>query len=156
MTSKTLIILIVSVLAVISIRSFIWPRLWPSEDLHEIRTFINGTATKSYYPKLKFAISLLNSLEKGNPNENQFYSPQNLYQTLLVTYFGTAGETAKELENVLGLLYNENFWAKNKSQVESAYLLEREKLDQIQPLLNESIDFISVNKFFVSTRVNIT
>lgn len=58
--------MIISVLAVVSIK--IWP-------LAEER------AAKSYYPKLEFAISLLNLLQKDKANENNFYSPKSVYRS---------------------------------------------------------------------------
>lgn len=133
-----LICIIISVLAVASILSVSWKSSLAKER-----------PTKPYYPKLEFAISLLNLLQKNKPNENIFYSPHSVYQALLLTYFGAGGKTEKELENVLGLMK----WAKNKTDIENAYKLE--KGDQSKPFQNESLEFISIDKLYFSDRVNI-
>lgn len=103
-----------------------------------------------YYPKLKFAISLLDLLQKDQPNESIFYSPHSVYQSLLLVYFGAGGETEKELENVLGVLD----WAADKSAVERAYSLEKD-LQAHQQFQNQSIEFVSVDKLYVSDRIKI-
>lgn len=133
-----LICIIISVLAVASILSVLW-----------ISSLAKERATKPYYPKLEFSISLLNLLQKNKPNENIFYSPKSVYQALLLTYFGAGGKTEKELENVLGLMK----WAKNKTDIENAYKLENG--DQSKPFQNESVEFISIDKLYFSDRVNI-
>lgn len=106
----SLICMLISVLAVVSTLSVLW-----------IVLLAEGWATKPYYPKLEFAISLLNFLQKEKPNENIFYSPKSVYRVLLLTYFGAGGKTEKELKNVLGLMK----WTKNKTDSENAYKLEK-------------------------------
>lgn len=128
---RSVVPLILVILAIFS--------LWHSDVLFGKR------ATKPYYPKLEFAISALNSLQKNNPNENIFYSPHSVYQALLVTYFGAAGNTERDLERVLGI--------KNKTDVQSGYKLEvalRAKQSQ-----NESFEFASVDKLYVSNRITL-
>ncbi|XP_055300576.1 serine protease inhibitor 88Ea-like [Sitodiplosis mosellana] len=137
-TKSSLICIIISVLAVVSILSALW-----------LRSLAEERPAKPYYPKLEFAISMLNLLQKNKPNENVFYSPKSVYQALLLTYFGAGGKTEKELENVLGLMK----WAKNKTDIENAYKLEKDA--QAKPYQNASVEFISVDKLYFSDRVNI-
>lgn len=130
---------IISVVAVLSTLLL----LWPSEVLYE---HLQQT-TKPHYPKLEFAISVLNLLQKNEPNVNIFYSPHSVYQALLLTYFGAAGKTKKDLEKVLGLMD----WVESKAEVEYRYKFENEL--GIEQSHNESIEFISVNKLYVSNRI---
>lgn len=61
-------------------------------------------AIRDFYPKLKCAISLLDSLQNDKPNENIFYyHNEEVFHAHLLSNFGAAGETEKELKHVLGL-----------------------------------------------------
>lgn len=103
---------------------------------------------KPYYSQLKFAISLLDSLQKNEPNKNIFYSPHSVYHALLLAYSGAAGETEKELKHILGL-----DWAETKADVEYLYKLERNvRANRFQ---NPSIEFNSVDKLYVSKDIKI-
>lgn len=53
-----------------------------------------------FYPKLKCAISLLDSLPNGNIF---YYYYEVVFHAHLLRYFGAAGESEKELKHVLGL-----------------------------------------------------
>lgn len=126
------IYILISVLAVVSISSVLC-----------IEQSAEQPADKSYYPKLNFAISLLNLLQKNKPNKNVFYSPKNVYRALLLTYFCAAGKTKKELGNVLG----------NQTEIENVYKLEEDT--QVKAFQNTSVEFNSVSKLYFSDRVNI-
>lgn len=103
---------------------------------------------KSYYSQLKFSISLLNQLNKDEPRKNIFFSPHSVYSTLLFAYFGVAGETEKELKQILEL-----DWAESKADVQNVYKLKKEKQDRFQ---NQSIiEFTSINKLYVSKCINV-
>lgn len=99
---------------------------------------------KPYFSKLKFALSLLNSLQKNSAGEDIFYSPQSVYRGLLLAYFCAAGKTEEELANLLGL----SDWARSK---EDAY--SRDKNVHVQ---NETVEYISISNLYVSNRIAIT
>lgn len=80
----------------------------------------NVTVGRLYYPRLKFAISLLEALQKEEAKENILFSPHSVYRTLLLAYFGAAGETETAFKNTLGL-----DWFKSKADVENLYQLEK-------------------------------
>lgn len=103
---------------------------------------VDKPAAESYYPELKFAISLLNLLQKNEPNESIFYSPHSVYTTLLMAYFGAGGETEKELIQILLLDEAES----NKADVEYALKLRNERSNQLQ---NQSIELVSVEKLYI-------
>ena len=113
----------------------------------QINVLTEEKADKLYFSKLKFTISLLNSLQRNQTNENIFYSPQSLYRTLISAYLCAAGETEKELENLLEL----SDWANNKTDVENAYRLEKDLRVQ-----NETLEFISVSKIFTANQFSIS
>lgn len=137
---------IISVVAVLSTLL----SLWHSEVLYEhVQQTQTEQITKPHYPKLEFAISVLNLLQKKESNVNIFYSPHSVYQALLFTYFGAAGKTKKDLEKVLGFMD----WVESKAEVEYRYKFENDlRIEQSQ---KESAEFISVNKLFVSNRISI-
>lgn len=86
---------------------------------------------------------MLDHLQKLDPNENIFYSPHSVYSTLLLAHLGAAGETKNELKKLLGLDLVES-----KVDVDNAYEFEKERSNRFK---NQStIEFISVNKFYVS------
>lgn len=71
-------VILAVVLAVLVVFLFAYDRIIPAENRDD----------KPYYPRLKFSISLLDQLQKDNPNENIFYSPHSVYSTLLLAYLG--------------------------------------------------------------------
>lgn len=100
-----------------------------------------------YYAQHKLAISLLNQLQKQHPKESIFYSPHSVYQTLLMAYFAAGGETESELKKVLGFKSTES-----KADIENLYKL---KTAQTHRFENESIEFTSANRIYVSTEMKI-
>lgn len=68
----------------------------------------------------KFSFSLLEKVYSSKPNRNIFLSPYSVYSALLLAYYGSAGETQKELVSALML-----DWADSKEMVRSAYALQR-------------------------------
>lgn len=118
----------------------------PSQpSLEEVNKKAENRVSKPHYPQLKLAISLLHQLQRDKPKENIFYSPHSVYSTLLLAYFGAAGETEQELKHLLGL-----DWAKNKADVQNAYKTKKERSNRFQ---NQSIEFTSVDKLFVSNTI---
>lgn len=49
----------------------------------------------------KFTMALYSKLVINKPKENTFYSPASIYVALAMTYAGTKGDTAKEIEQVM-------------------------------------------------------
>ena len=49
----------------------------------------------------KFSMALYSKLVANKPEENMFYSPASIYIALAMTYAGTKGNTAKEIEQVM-------------------------------------------------------
>jgi len=56
-----------------------------------------------YKGEQNFAVSMLDVIRQSTPNENVFFSPYSTYHALLLAYFGSTGETEKELAKVLHL-----------------------------------------------------
>lgn len=139
---RSVILMMISVLTMGSIVTVLW--------LQQRSVILSeNLSIDMSYPKLRFTISMLNSLQKDDPNENIFYSPQSVYQALLLTYLGAAGETKKELEILLGLLY----WANDETDVEIAYKAENDV--RTNSLENQLCELISVNKLYFSDRISI-
>lgn len=138
---KIVDIRIISVVAVLSTLLSLWHSEVFYEHVPQIR--------KLHYSKLEFAIPVLNLLQKHEPNVNIFYSPHSVCQSLLLTYYVAAGETKKDLEKVLGLVH----WVESKAEVEHRYKFENDL--RIQQSQNESAEFISVNKLYVSNGISI-
>lgn len=105
----------------------------------------NIAAEKPYYSQYKLAISLLNQLQKQHPKESVFYSSHSVYQTLLMAYVGAGGETKKEIERALHLTEDE-------SDIENMHKFQAERSNRFQ---NQSIEFASANKFYVSSCMKI-
>ena len=49
----------------------------------------------------KFSMALYSKVVANKPKENMFYSPASIYVALAMTYVGTRGNTAKEIEHVM-------------------------------------------------------
>lgn len=109
---------------------------------------VDKPAAESNYPELKFAISLLNLLQKNEPNESIFYSPHSVYTTLLMAYFGAGGETEIELKKLLLLSADTS-----KADTEYAYTWKKEQ--QFNRFQNQSIEYTSVEKFYVQTGIQV-
>lgn len=123
------------------------PRLHPRRQLQQLQQqqpngIADQRAAKPCCSQLKFAITLLNLLQKDKPNESIFYSPHSVYTTLLMAYFGSGGETEEELRQLLLLDGAES----SKADVENAYILKNEQSNRFQ---NQSIEFISVEKLYI-------
>lgn len=100
----------------------------------------------TYYRRLKFGISLLDLLQKTEPHKDIIYSPHSVYQAILLSYFGTAGETQWELNEILGLDL-----AKSKADVASSYQLDA----QTNRFQNGTIEFNSATKLYISKNIEI-
>lgn len=106
------------------------------------------SADKLYYGQRKFTVSLLSSLHKALPNDSLFFSPHSTYRALLLAYFGAKGETEKAIKNTLQL-----DWASNKEHVAQAYNSER--LARANRVQDDSVEFKSVDKLYVSQQVEV-
>lgn len=107
----------------------------------------NKAKNNLYLGEQAFTLSLLRAINTSSI-ENAFFSPYSTYQTLLLAYFGSNGNTQKELEEALNL-----GWAKNKFEVMSGFRLE-ETL-RMQRAKNSSVTFRSTNKIYVSKEANL-
>lgn len=138
-----------AVLTVVSIASVLW--LFPATPQQKSNITaekqIEEQAQQTDYPQLNFSISLLNLLQKDEPNESIFYSPYSVYRLLLLVYFGAGGDTENELKTVLGL-------TKSKENVHHAYNLE--KIQQAKRFKDLQIEFTWAEKIYVSKHIKIS
>jgi len=76
-----------------------------------------------YSGERAFSVNLIKALfekyENESIEENIFISPSSIYHTLMLAYFGSLGETQKELETSLG------FGNLTKSEVLKTYMFDR-------------------------------
>lgn len=134
------VLAVVLVVLVVFSFAFAYCRNIRAENRVDKPYYSENRVNKPYYSRLKFSISLLDQLQKDDPNENIFYSPHSVYSTLSLAYLGAAGETEKELGKLLGL--------ESKADVVDAYKLKKEQSNRFQ---NQSIiEFISADKLYVS------
>lgn len=136
MRKSVILLVALTCLAVIFIALFLWPK-----QQSQPNPTAEKRADKPYYPQLRFAISLLNLLQKETPHKNVFYSPHSVYQALLITYFGAAGETEKQLKTVLGLDSSVR-----KADVERAY--NTEKNERAKRFEDQPVEYNSANKLY--------
>ncbi|XP_031624798.1 serine protease inhibitor 88Ea-like [Contarinia nasturtii] len=143
---KSVIFIIIAIFAVIAVATILF------QNKNSIKRYIKRhfhdfpdekRDYQPYFGQLNFAISLLDSLQKENPNQNIVYSPHSIYQALLLVYFGAGGETEEELKHYLGLN-----WAKSKDEVANIYKLEKQVRDN--RFRNQSIILYSVNRLYVA------
>ncbi|KAH8385070.1 hypothetical protein KR200_003020 [Drosophila serrata] len=97
--------------------------------------------TNLYQSQKNFAVSMLDAISKRTPSGNLFFSPYSTYNALLLAYFGSSGETEKELVRVLHL-----DWASSKEMVRSAYMVEKKLL--ASRLRKNPLEFSSVGRIF--------
>lgn len=109
---------------------------------------IKSTADKLYLGQRNFSVSLLDALQAATPSESLFFSPHSTYHALLMAYFGAQGNTEAALKKTLQL-----DWAVNKAEVSKAYHLEHTQR-KIRAE-NQSVEFHSVDKIYVSKEVEI-
>lgn len=100
-----------------------------------------------YHGQSRFAVSLLHAMQQAAPNKNQFFSPHSTYRALLLAYFGAEGKTKESLERTLHLE-----WAKNKSEVSTAY--QKESKARAGRSFRD-IQFNSVDKIYVANQVEL-
>lgn len=130
-----------TLIRVLTLMSIIWNVCLPNV------TSAEEQIEKPYYPQLKFSISLLKHLQNAEPQESIFYSSHSVYQTLLMAYFAAGGDTERELKKLLGFKCTES-----KADIENIY---KQKTAQIHRFENQSVEFISVNKIYVSKSMKI-
>ncbi|KAH8288645.1 hypothetical protein KR054_007000 [Drosophila jambulina] len=97
--------------------------------------------TNLYRSQKKFAVSMLDAIRRQTPTGNVFFSPYSTYNALLLAYFGSSGETEKELARVLQL-----DWASSKEMVRSAYVVEKKQI--ASRLRRYPLEFSSVGRIF--------
>lgn len=102
-----------------------------------------------YKGQQAFAMSLLASIQKATPNENIFFSPYSTYHALLLAYFGSNGQTERELTQALNLN-----WAKNKRHVLSGYHLEKQ--NRLLRSKTMPLEFVAADKIFFDNEVQLT
>lgn len=98
-----------------------------------------------YRGQIRFAVSMIKSLRKYNPQSNIFCSPHSVYRILLRAYIGTGGAIKQSLSDVLFL-----DWAKDENDIADAYV--NEKLARSKRFLGERIHFNSVDKFYITRK----
>jgi len=102
-----------------------------------------------YKGQQNFAVSMLNVIRQSTPNENVFFSPYSTYHALLLAYFGSSGDTEKELAKVLHL-----DWADSKEVVRSAYILE--KMNRKERQSKMPLEFSSADRIFFANDLHVT
>lgn len=108
---------------------------------------VDKPAAKPYYPEFKFAISLLDRLQKNKPKESIFCAPHSVYTTLLMAYFGAGGETEIELKRLL--------LSAESSKADAEYVYKWKKEQQHNRYQNQSFEFISVEKLYFQAGVRV-
>ncbi|XP_037716108.1 serine protease inhibitor 88Ea [Drosophila subpulchrella] len=102
-----------------------------------------------YKGQQNFAVSMLDAIRQSTPNENVFFSPYSTYHAMLLAYFGSTGETEKELAKVLHL-----DWADSKEVVRSAFVLEKKNRKERQS--NMPLEFSSADRIFFANDLHLT
>ena len=98
----------------------------------------------------KFSMALYSKLVANKPKENMFYSPASIYVALAMTYVGTRGNTAKEIEHVMNWKNPETVHAMMQSLQEPIFaasgvelsLANRLWVQQGYPILKEYTDML--------------
>lgn len=142
-------VLIVAIIALVSVIASIASVVWlypygnrPNRNIADQQP----RANKPYYPQLKFAISLLNELQKDEPNGNILYSPHTVYRLFLQILIGADGETEQELKKLLQLN-----WIERKADIEYVHSLHEGLWDN--RFKNHKIELYSADKLFFSQDV---
>lgn len=105
---------------------------------------VSKTARSNLYTgEQKFTLNMLRVINQTEPQENVFFSPYSTYHALLLAYFGSQGQTEKELRDVLQL-----DWASSKFEVFQAYRFE--KSSRQTRFKDSPVVFRSVDKIYVS------
>ena len=68
-------------------------------------------------------VPFLQDFNETGIHKNIFVSPSSIYETLLLAYFGSGGETEAELSEVLG--FNSENSTTSKDDVKKSYLFRR-------------------------------
>lgn len=95
-----------------------------------------------YRGQAQFAVSILNTLAKLNPEKNLFLSPHSIYRTLLRAYIGSGGAIKESLREVLFL-----DWTNDENDITDAYKVE--KIARAARFSGDNIHFSSSDKFYV-------
>lgn len=93
--------------------------------------------------------NILDSMRKIYPTGNLFFSPHSIYRALLLAYIGAEGATKTTLDDTLFL-----FWADDdKDKVIEAY--RDELAARNKRILNSSVQFNSIDKFYITKNVQL-
>ncbi|XP_016961604.1 serine protease inhibitor 88Ea [Drosophila biarmipes] len=104
--------------------------------------------TRIYEGERDFSLRIMQQIRKSFPNDNLFFSPFSNYNALLLAFLASSGETEVELVQALSLN-----WARNKEQVRTAYVLNR---NEHQMRIRQSpFELSSVNRIFVDKSVSV-
>ena len=76
-------------------------------------------------------------------HKNIFVSPSSIYETLLLAYFGSGGDTEAELADVLGFTADNS--TTTKDEVKKSYLFRR-AFQVKKPWINRSLKFEGSNE----------
>lgn len=148
--SRNMEVSVISVIVLATVSKVLLPHLFAYYETEQQQLNVaadDKPTAKPYYSELKFAISLLALLQKNEPNENIFCSPHSVYKTLLMAYFGAGGETEIELKQLL--------LSTETSKADAKYAYKLKTAQQFNRFQNQSIEFISVEKFYVLTGVRV-
>ncbi|XP_049887302.1 serine protease inhibitor 88Ea-like isoform X2 [Pectinophora gossypiella] len=98
--------------------------------------------TTLYKGQLEFTLNLFNAINKAVPDDNIFFSPFSVYQSLLLAYFSTAGQTEQDLKKSLQIA----------DSLDKINLMTAYKVDKRSRQTNnnsDSYEFTSANKMYV-------
>lgn len=104
--------------------------------------------TSLYRGQLEFTLNLFNSINRMVPDDNIFFSPFSVYQSLLLAYFSSAGNTERALKDSLRI----------ENKMDKINLMTAYKVDKRSRLNNNnsvSYEFNSPNKLFVDNHFEV-
>lgn len=110
--------------------------------------FRSNNPFRLYRGQSSFALSMLKTLEKQNPQKNHIFSPHSTYRALLLTYFGIEGKTKNAMEKSMHM-----DWAEGRSDVADAY--KAELMARSERFLGHPLQFNSVDRVYVSQNVEL-
>ncbi|KAG6453699.1 serine protease inhibitor 88Ea-like [Manduca sexta] len=107
-----------------------------------------GARTSLYSGQLAFTLNLFQTINSAVPDDNIFFSPFSVYQSLLLAYFSTGGRTEESLKKSLEIEDN-----MDKMNLMTAY-----KVDKRSRMTNnnsDSYEFTTANKLFVANELQV-
>ncbi|XP_037964392.2 serine protease inhibitor 88Ea [Plutella xylostella] len=104
--------------------------------------------TSLYRGQLEFTLNVFNAINKAVPEDNIFFSPFSVYQSLLLAYFSAGGSTVESLREAL--VIDEKL---DKASLMSAY--KSDKWSRANNNNSDSYEFSSANKLFVEDSLDL-